>query len=201
MNGTETDRAAVEEVRDEPESKRARLIEQQPLAANGKPSTISDLDAKSIARDEVVEAQRAWGEGIVAIGKVFTESGDYKARATEHINSLYAYSMPSQQVLFKPTLAAQTPFRSDFESALSYFVGGNPSYAEDKGFAISPFTAVRWENSNIITQGTSALAMGHYFFTNTDGSEVKVEYTFGYIRDDQGNLRINLHHSSLPFAG
>jgi len=163
-----------------------------PFAAN---------DAKPIARDEVLEAQRTWGEGIVAIGKVFTESGDYKARATEHINSLYAYSMPSQQVLFKPTLAAQTPFRSDFESALSYFVGGNPSYAEDKGFAIKPYTAVRWENGTIITQGTSALAMGHYFFTNTDGSEVKVEYTFGYIRDDQGNLRINLHHSSLPFAG
>ena len=42
--------------------------------------------------------------------------------------------------------------------------------------------------------------MGNYFFTDTDGNEVKVEYTFGYMLDDQGSLRINLHHSSVPFS-
>ena len=31
-----------------------------------------------------------------------------------------------------------------------------------------------------------------------EGDEVKVEYTFGYIVDSSGNLRINLHHSSMP---
>ena len=32
-------------------------------------------------------------------------------------------------------------------------------------------------------------------------NETKVEYTFGYIRDINGNLRINLHHSSIPHSG
>ena len=27
----------------------------------------------------ILEAQKAWGEGIVKIGKVFLEKGDYKA--------------------------------------------------------------------------------------------------------------------------
>jgi hypothetical protein len=40
--------------------------------------------------------------------------------------------------------------------------------------------------------------MGNYFFTAPDGAEVKVEYTFGYIQDDDGRLRIQLHHSSMP---
>ncbi|MGB0165204.1 MAG: phosphoribosyl-AMP cyclohydrolase, partial [Candidatus Thalassarchaeaceae archaeon] len=37
-----------------------------------------------------------------------------------------------------------------------------------------------------------------YFFTGPDGSETKVEYTFGYILGDDGRLRIQLHHSSMP---
>ena len=42
--------------------------------------------------------------------------------------------------------------------------------------------------------------MGNYFFTTTEGEEVKVEYTFGYMLDGEGNLRINVHHSSVPFT-
>ena len=43
--------------------------------------------------------------------------------------------------------------------------------------------------------------MGHYFFTRFDNNqEIKVEFTFGYVRSNSGNLIINLHHSSLPFT-
>ena len=59
---------------------------------------------------------------------------------------------------------------------------------------------MRFENVDIITYGASATAMGNYFFTDPDGNEVKVEYSFGYILDDDGNVRINLHHSSMPYA-
>jgi hypothetical protein len=40
--------------------------------------------------------------------------------------------------------------------------------------------------------------MGNYFFTRPDGNELKVEFSFGYILDSTGELRIQLHHSSLP---
>ena len=58
---------------------------------------------------------------------------------------------------------------------------------------------MRWENNAIYTDNDSAMAMGNYFFSKADGSVTKVEYTFGYVLDDEGELRINLHHSSLPF--
>ena len=42
--------------------------------------------------------------------------------------------------------------------------------------------------------------MGNYFFTELNGNVVKVEYTFGYFLDPKQCLKINLHHSSLPFS-
>lgn len=151
-----------------------------------------------ITAAEVEAAQQAWGEGIVAIGKVFSDGGDYRARAQEHIAMHYAYGI--ETVLFKPTLAAEDQFRGNEEEALSYFVGTEGT--EDGGFAIAPYTDVRWENEGTVIDedGDKAVAMGNYFFTGTDGGETKVEYSFGYIKDDNGNLRIVLHHSSLPFS-
>jgi hypothetical protein len=150
-----------------------------------------------ITQAAVEAAQKEWGEGIVAIAKTHTDEGDFKARATEHINTLYAYGDDSA-VMFKPTLAADDQFRETFDEALSYFIGTEGS--EDTGFAIKGWTNVRWENNGIYTDDDSAMAMGNYYFTGPDGEETKVEYTFGYVPDAEGNLKINLHHSSLPYS-
>ena len=145
---------------------------------------------------DVDNAQKAWGDGIVAIANAHKNDGDYVGIASNHVNTLYAYQMGP--VLFKPTLAAIDQFRPTFDTALSYFVASNNACPEDKGFAIKGWTNVRFENSEVIIDGGTALAMGNYYFTDPQGAEVKVEYTFGYIEDDQGNLRIQLHHSSMP---
>ncbi len=149
-----------------------------------------------ITEAEVMAAQQAWGEGIVAIGAAYTADEDYTAVAAEHITKFYAYG--AEPVLFKPTLAAADQFRGTFEEALSYFVGG--IIDEDNGFAIAPYTDVRWENEDIFIDADSAMAMGNYFFTGTDGNETKVEYSFGYVKDAAGDLKIVLHHSSLPYS-
>ncbi len=145
---------------------------------------------------DVENAQLAWGDGIVAIASAHKTGGDYVQIARNHVETLYAYDMTP--VLFKPTFAAIDQFRPTFDSALSYFVASNNECPEDNGFAINGWTKVRFENTNIIVDETTALAMGNYFFTTPEGDEVKVEYTFGYIVDSSGNLRIQLHHSSMP---
>lgn len=152
-----------------------------------------------ITEEQVLAAQKAWGDGIVRIASAYTHGDDYVALATEHINTLYAYGLTA--VLFKPTLAAEIQFRSTFEGALSYFVASNNECPEDGGFAIKGWTAVRFENVDILTSGNVAMAMGNYFFTDPEGIEVKVEYSFGYLLDESGDVRINLHHSSMPYAG
>jgi hypothetical protein len=144
-----------------------------------------------VTKDDVRAAQQSWGNAIVAIGA----SGDPREKAGEVIDNLYAYDEGT--VLFKPTLASEKPFRGSEDEALSYFVGGDIS--EDNGFALAPYTDVRFENEGIITYCDAAVAMGEYFFTDTNGEDIKVEYSFGYVRDNDGDLKINLHHSSLPY--
>lgn len=148
---------------------------------------------------EIIKAQDAWGNSIVKIGSLKDDIDAAARAADEHLYTLYAFDLG--KVLFKPTKCAQVQFRLDKISALSYFVGGNSDYAEDKGFAINPWTAVRFQNAAIILEENRAIAMGNYWFTDPDGNETKVEYTFGYKKDAAGNIRIDLHHSSLPFSG
>ena len=145
---------------------------------------------------DVEDAQRKWGDGIVRIATAHRSGGNYTEIATEHVERLYAYDR--SEVLFKPTMASIDQFRPTFETALSYFVASNGACKEDTGFAIKGWTSVRFENSGFVINDANAIAMGNYFFTGEDGSETKVEYTFGYIRDEASNLRIVLHHSSLP---
>lgn len=152
--------------------------------------------AAPITEAEVLAAEKAWGDGIVAIGKASMRSHRAAVKAAaQHIDTLYGYGLGP--VLFKPTKAAEDQFRETRDQALSYFVkGGNP---EDHGFALAPWTSVRFENHAMVLKDDEALVMGNYYFTPLKGDPVKVEYTFGYTRDAKGKLRINLHHSSLPY--
>ena len=151
-----------------------------------------------IAEYSITDAQAAWGNGIVKIGQVFTDKGDYKAAAEEHIHEFYNYQEGS--VLFKPTLTSEKQFRLDFEGALSYFVGGNENYPEDHGFALKPWSNVRWENIGTKITDGMAISMGNYFFTPVaGGDDVKVEYSFAYVLDSHGQLKIVLHDSHLPY--
>lgn len=150
-----------------------------------------------ITEDEVLAFQQSWGEGIVHIGEVYSEGGDYEAAAIEHIERFYGYDM--SEVLFKPTLALEERHRGTFESALSYFIGGD--IAEDSGFAVTPWSDVRWENEGVLIEGNKATTMGVYYFTPANGGEpVEVEYTFAFTKNDDGDLKIVLHSSHLPFS-
>lgn len=152
-----------------------------------------------ITDQAITDAQIAWGEGIVKIGKIYQEKGDYKAAATEHINNFYNYQEGT--VLFKPTLTSVKQFRTDFQGALSYFIGGDENYPEDHGFAIKSWSNVRWENIGTKIIDNMALAMGNYYFTPAEGgNEVKVEYSFAYTKDEDGKLKIILHDSHVPYS-
>ena len=38
-----------------------------------------------------------------------------------------------------------------------------------------------------------------YFFTDAKGPPLKIEFSFAYLLDGQGTLKIRLHHSALPY--
>ena len=149
-----------------------------------------------ITEEEVISAQKDWSDGLIKISNNHKNNLDYISQAINHIDRLYDYSVG--EVLFKPTLVRDIQFRKTKEGALSYFVANNDDFPEDNGFALKGWTDVRWENSGIQIFDNIAIAMGNYFFTNNDGT-IMVEFSFVYRKDDQGNLKIILHDSHLPF--
>lgn len=143
------------------------------------------------------EYQTKWANGIVELGKTKGDIVNSKKLATDFINSLYDFKNGTVQ--FKPTKASEFQFRNDFDSALSYFIGSNPSFAEDAGFALNPWVDVEFKNDSINVFDNLGLAMGNYFFTDLKGEKTKVEYSFVYRREGE-SLKIILHHSSLPYS-
>merc|ERR1719454_2594260 len=156
---------------------------------------------------EIVDAQREWGDAIVRISKTYLDGGDYAKTAADAADQLYGYGS-KMDVLFKPTKAAEDPFRPTGTGAMSYFIGGDVvegGYKEDHGFALGPdgmgWKKVVFDNNKVDLNGATATAMGeYYFYSAADDSVAKVEYTFGYKRNDDGKVRIYLHHSSLPYT-
>jgi len=152
-----------------------------------------------ITKEEVINAQKDWANRIIETSKLYRNKEDYVEYSKKMIDELYFFQ--EHDILFKPTLASKDQFRNKFEDALSYFVASNGLHEEDTGFAIRPWTKIIFENNSIKIINDIALAMGNYFLTDLDGNELKVEYSFAYIKDNNNNLRIVLHHSSMPFQG
>lgn len=150
-----------------------------------------------ITENQVLAAQKEWGAGVVKIGSLKDSRIECESFASAFLDERYAFEAGT--VLFKPTKCAHEQFRPSKAEALSYFIaGGDRACAEDSGFAINPWTKVRFENTGFILEEERAIAMGNYFFTDLEGNEAKVEYTFGYKLID-GNLKIDVHHSSFPY--
>jgi hypothetical protein len=151
-----------------------------------------------ITKEMVMEAQKAWGNAVVKIGSLKDSPQECEAFTSEFIDQLYAFETTA--VLFKPTKCEFEQFRPTKATALSYFIADeNRACKEDKGFALQPWTKVRFENAGFLLEDKRAIAMGNYFFTNVEGQEAKVEYTFGYTLKNEV-LKIDLHHSSFPFT-
>ena len=153
-----------------------------------------------ILEKDISDAVSAWGDGLLEISNAYENSGIEKATSVAGgvLDSLYGYNLGP--VLFKPTLSggSQT-FRLTREGALSYFVGQNPVYPHDSGFGIKFWRKVSPETSAVFIDETVAMWMGWVTFIDKNEQITKVDKSWGYKLDDQGKLRIILHHSSLPY--
>lgn len=154
-------------------------------------------EVKPITLAEITALQSEWGKGLVAISTAYANDEDYASVAQGVLDALYGYA--DGPVLFKPTVAQEVPFRFAEADAASYFIGG--TIDEDTGFALNPWTSVRFANDGQhIINGETALWMGSVFLTNGEGEEIRVEKSLGLYRDSNGDVKIQLHHSSVPFS-
>jgi hypothetical protein len=174
----------------------------QAIWALSSAAVASPVVNQAITEAEVLNAQAAWCKALVDISTTGATQGPAaaKALAEKVIDAAYGYQMGA--VLFKPTLTVvpQT-FRTTKAGALAYFVGGDANFPKDTGFALKGWTACEAKNAAIFIAGDSASSMGNVNITDKAGKVTSVDKTWKYVKDDAGQLRIVVHHSSLPYSG
>ena len=154
------------------------------------------LNLKEVEK-KVINIQDQWANSIINIGKAFLDKKDYLDLTNNFLDKLYLFD--NNKVLFKPTKASQKQFRKSKAEFISYFIGHNKTSDEDKGFALEPWKSIYFDNFETLYFGKILISMGNYFFTDYLDVQIKVEYSFGYILDEENNLKIIFHHSSIPY--
>jgi len=145
-----------------------------------------------MSSNQIEHFLNSWKDGVIEIGRIHLEGGDYEKSAELFVSTHYAFD--SEEVLFKPTFTKEVIFRNSKDLALSYFIGGE--VAEDKGFALKPWEEIRLEELNIIEQDNLMVAMGTLNFKPLNLKEnTLIAFTFLLI-DMDGSLKIKVHHSS-----
>jgi hypothetical protein len=187
------------------------------------PGGIPSPEVRTITIDDVLAAQQAWGNAVIAIGEAYGANQNLQA-ATDVAYTILssAYNYDYGEVFFRPTLTTHpTTFRNTKESALCYFVGGcGAPFAGDTGFALNRWSSVTFNNYpgttagpdiGIVTtagndigisiQDNLAFTMGYVTFSGSptfgESQPVQVDKTFGYIKNYDGSVRIILHFSAL----
>lgn len=167
--------------------------------------------ANRIKRKEVKAAQKAWTSALVNISQTYKDEGFDAAKALTGDVIDGAYDYQAGPVAFKPTWAfGDTTFRTKRRGAVSYFIGGDKRF-DDLGFAIgnkpdsetgqrSPWAKAWTENAVIRLDGDTATSMGWMYSKDEAGNVSKVDKTWTWRKDDDGNLRIVVHHSSTPYS-
>jgi hypothetical protein len=164
--------------------------------------TVNEVADPTLTVAEINAAQQAWCDALVEIGRLHSTGGDYKAFAEQVLTEAYDYD--EGRVFFKPTLTTgDQVFRKTKKGALAYFVGGDPEYPNDNGFALKPWVEVRYDNDErgaeeVMILGNIGIAMGSVYFKDKDGNEIFVDKTFVFKKGDDGKVRLILHKSALP---
>jgi hypothetical protein len=157
---------------------------------------------RAITEQEVFDAQQAWCQALVAISTLHAKEGQPAAKglAEEVLDAAYGYQLGA--VLFKPTLTVNPQtFRMTRQGALAYFVGGDSDFPQDDGFALKDWTKCEVLTEGVLLMGNAATSMGKVTVTDKNGNAATVDKTWGWVKDDAGQMRIVLHHSSLEFGG
>lgn len=145
-----------------------------------------------MSSDQIKNFLNSWKDGVIEIGRVYLEGGDYEKCAEKFLSSHYAFDQ--EEVLFKPTFTKEVIFRNSKDSALSYFIKGD--VAEDNGFALKPWEDIKLEELNTIEENNLMVAMGILSFKPVDIDEITmVAFTFLVVIVDE-SLKIKVHHSS-----
>lgn len=137
----------------------------------------------------VAMAQQSYRDGLLNIATALraADTGlgqDVGAAATELVENHYAFI--SGPVMFKPTNGHERcRFASTPGDSSAYFCNPLLQYAAD----------VQLQNEGTVMKGDQMFAQGQIVFSFINDLTKVIDFTFGYVLDDNRAGRIFLHHS------
>ena len=156
------------------------------------------MGQKHFNEQMVIDTLQLWCDNVVLIGEIYAEGGDYQSAAEKVLSENYDYD--NGKVLFKPTLAfGPQTFRPTKEGAVSYFIGGNSNFPNDKGFKLKPWVKVWYNKLDYILHGDVAMVQCNVHLIGADDSHIFVNKSFVFKICNDDKIRIVLHQSSLPY--
>ena len=75
-----------------------------------------------ITKNQVLEVQQKWGNGVVKIGSLKENRSECESFTNKFLDDRYAFE--EETILFKPTKCEIKQFRPTKSEALSYFIAG-----------------------------------------------------------------------------
>ncbi len=147
-----------------------------------------------ILKSEVEDFQKSWAKAVLAIGEAFVEGEDFRSMAMDFVEDFYAFD--EEKVLLKPGFANKQPFRNDKLSALAYFIGGNPNFREDAGFAIQSWDSIKFRNEDFLFKENMTVSSGVVSYVSKKGDSFHFNLTLGLTAVKDGAIKVILHHAS-----
>ena len=149
-----------------------------------------------ITVDDIIEFQQKWANSIIKMGSYKNNKYKLNKYCNKFIDKCYN---KSPTILFKPTKAKINPFRRTKKEIASYFITGE--IKKDKGFVFNQWQTIQWRNTNIIIKENYAVCMGNYKFISKSSiiTDILAEYSFVFEKNKNNELKLILHHSSVPY--
>ena len=128
-------------------------------------------------KEEIINIQKDWASGIIKMGKLSNDRESLESFTSDFLDKIYDFQ---NQVLFKPTKAANEQFRNTKDSAFSYFIAGDnricTAIAETLGNKITP----KMGAEAVYFCSLNDLGLG-LVLKCRDGSRRAVEFALGQI--------------------
>lgn len=151
---------------------------------------------------QITHAQSMWANGVIEMSKALSCGGIDQARSIAEQWIDRTYDFEHGPVLFKPTTArGRQSFRHTKRGAIAYFIGHDADFPNDVGLAATPWEKIAFGGSAYAREGATLLWMGQAFLSAPNRPELVVNKSLVYRHTQDGQLRIILHHSSLPQRG
>lgn len=150
----------------------------------------------SISEAEIIAFQKAYGISFNAISQSVEDNSYYETAARKHIDK--NYNIESGEFMFKIGNETSSNYRSTYDGILSYFIGKNKAFPNDKGITKQNWRKIDWNNNGIIKDGDMAIVMGQATLTNQNGETRLQNYTMCLKKTEGGNLKLIAHKIAKP---